>query len=91
MLADETQHGPGCILDKLRIWAGMKYDAFSLPMTEPGSLAEGLTCINCNSTWIGLAFVILLVVSPAVAFYASLPFAFSTLAIAVNGYMTKEG
>lgn len=84
MLADVKQSGPFGILDYLRLKAGLKYDAYSNPLIMPGSFIDGLTCVYCNSIWIGLAFTILLLVSPTIAFYVSLPFALSAVAIFVN-------
>lgn len=90
MLADYNQHGPFCLLDKIRVIAGMHYDVLSNPVTEPGSLADGLTCVYCSSSWIGLVFTILFLASPTVAFYIALPFAFSTIAILIERIHSYE-
>jgi hypothetical protein len=84
MLADVDQHGPFGILDKMRVASGMRYDAYSNIVAEPGSLFEGLTCIYCNSTWIGAGFAVLLLLSPEVAFYVSFAFALSTIVIIIE-------
>lgn len=81
MLADDNQHGPGCILDKIRRMTGMRYDEYSRQITEPGSLAEAITCVWCSSIWIGMGFGIILAISTQIAFWIALPFALSAIAI----------
>lgn len=81
MLADDNQHGPACILDKIRNKVGLRYDEFSRPVTEPGSIAEAITCVWCSSIWIGAGFAIIMIISLKVAFWIGLPFALSAIAI----------
>jgi hypothetical protein len=58
-VANDSLVGPMGILSYLRYKAGLRYDDFSNPITEPGSFAEMLSCPYCNSFWAGLAIVIL--------------------------------
>ena len=90
LLSDTSQGGPFGLLYKLRSLVGVKYDEHSLPVVSPGSLAEGLTCVFCNSLWIGIAFAVLYCLFPVAAFYVGLPFALSAAAILIDRLETKN-
>ena len=81
MLSDTDQSGPFQILDRIRSWVGVKYNANSVPYTKPGSLADLVTCIYCNSIWIPIPFIILWFINHTLTIIVSLPFAFSAIAI----------
>jgi hypothetical protein len=57
--------GPKQCFRKFRIWIGVRYNSdYSKWETDDGSLAEGLTCINCSPIWWGMFFGSLLVFAP---------------------------
>lgn len=80
MLADFDQEGPGRILVKLRYLAGVRYNENSVPYPKT-NLAQGLTCVYCNSVWIGAVFGLMLYSVPEFTLWFSLPLAFSAVAI----------
>lgn len=84
LLSDTDQTGPFNILTWIRIKAGMKYDMYSQPTTIPGSFADMLMCVYCNSVWIGLIFTLLYLYNQEVTFFVSLPFALSAVAIIIQ-------
>ena len=79
------EDGPYQIFGKLRHRVGIRYNAQSEKVAT-NELAELFTCVWCMSIWIGLAFGVLTWFLPAVAFWISVPLAFSAVAIAVNRY-----
>jgi len=84
MLADVEQGGPFDILTKLRMLTGMYYNDRSEPQFKDGSLAQLLSCVYCNSVWIGLLFTMALVCSIRATTIVSLPFALSGVAIIIE-------
>lgn len=49
------ERGPYELFERLRHKAGVKYDAHSEPVATT-ELAKGLTCLWCNSVWVGFCF-----------------------------------
>ena len=84
MLADTEQSGPFGMLDWIRMKAGVKYDQFSDPVYKRGSIASGILCLVCSSTWFGILFTILLICNQKVTFFVSLPFALSAMAMFIQ-------
>lgn len=83
MLADTDEQGPYGILDWIRYYAGVRYDAYSNPVPS-GELSKMLLCIWCNSAWIGLAFTILYAINKTAFRYIATPFAASGGAVALE-------
>lgn len=79
MLADEDEKGPADLLVKIR----------KLALRINANLHEGLTCYACNSVWIGTAFAVLYFWLGDKAIYLALPFALSTAAVFVEGYVRQ--
>lgn len=77
------EEGPACIFERLRVKAGVRYDAQSQPYPAT-HLAKGLTCLWCNSVWVGMLWALLWLALPGVVFWLGLPFALSTAAILVE-------
>jgi hypothetical protein len=89
LLYDVEQAGPLGLMDKVRFFLGVRFDNEGQPITEPGSLAEGVLCVYCNSLWIGLSFTLLFVINKMVAFVVALPFAWSTAGIIIDILIRK--
>jgi hypothetical protein len=77
------EDGPRDILGKFRAIIGIKFDEYNQPYST-NSLAELFSCVWCLSLWVGVGMTILWLFSPEVAFYLSLPFAFSAVAIIIE-------
>jgi len=92
LLAEED--GVFTALAMLRHAMGERFDEYSNQYIKPmgdkvwhkllKEVAEQMTCIWCCTLWIGLAWFILWVLAPKVAFYLSLPFSLSTVAVYIN-------
>lgn len=52
-------------------------------------LHEGLTCMYCNSIWIGALFTLLYIVNPTIALYVAMPFALSCPIVLLEEYVRK--
>ena len=92
LLAEEE--GPFGIFVKLRHAMGEYYDDYS----EVNIKAKGdrwyhtllyecldqMTCIWCSTVWVGLLWLLAWFLWPHIAFYVSVPFALSTVAIYIN-------
>lgn len=77
------EEGPAHLFERLRVWVGVRYDAQSQPYPAT-NLAEGLTCLWCNSVWVGALWGWLALALPGPALWLALPFALSALAILVE-------
>jgi hypothetical protein len=84
MLADTEQSGLFNSLDWIRRKAGVKFNPDGTFYAKSGSIGDGLTCVLCNSIWLGILFALLLIVNQEVTFFVSLPFALSALAIFIQ-------
>jgi len=80
MLSDDTELGPGNILLKFRIWLGVEYDEYS-NVRGTNIFSEAILCIKCVSIWVGLAQAVAYAVDPRIAFFVSLPFFLSAVAV----------
>lgn len=87
MLSDTDQSGPWQILDRIRKRAGLKYNENSVPYANPGSLADMLTCVYCNSIWIGILFFILWNANQTLTIIVSIPLALSATAIFLQEFL----
>lgn len=81
MLSEQWESGPFFVLDKIRALAGVEYDEYGLPANERGSIGDGMTCIYCNSLWIGAAISVLHAIHPKLAFAVTLPLALSAVVV----------
>lgn len=90
MLSDYEQVGPFDILHKIRIRTGMYYDQWSQPMYKSGSFADMMSCVYCNSIWLGIVFTILWLVNQEVTIIVSLPFALSAMAIIIEEWKNSH-
>lgn len=84
MLADTDQSGPFGILDKIRARAGVKFDERSNKVVKPGSLADMLTCVFCNSIWVALIFVMMYAFVETLTIFVSTVLALSAVAIFIQ-------
>lgn len=87
MISDIDQAGPFGVLDWIRLKIGVKFDTYSVPFTERGSLADLMMCIYCNSLWIGVVFLILILINQTLTIIVSLPFALSAVAIILQEFI----
>lgn len=87
MLSDTDQSGPWQILDRIRKGAGVQYSENSVPYTKPGSLADMITCVYCNSIWIAIMFYILWNVNQTLTIIVSTPLALSAVAIFLQEWL----
>jgi len=90
MLADEEQEGLFNSLDWIRYKVGVRYDANSVPVIKPGSIASGILCMWCNSIWIGILFTVALLCNQEATVIASLPFALSAITIMIEDWRNNE-
>lgn len=84
MLSSPDEGGPFEVVHRLRDWAGVEYDDHGNMAVEPGSLADGLICIKCNTVWLGLLFTLLYKLSPRLALFIALPFALSGVGLLIE-------
>jgi hypothetical protein len=81
LLAQEA--GPGDMFVWVRRMLGVWYDDAGDPQ-DVGILSDGITCVWCNSVWIGGVLAAVYWLAPDVAFWLALPFALSAGAIVVH-------
>jgi len=82
LLAQEA--GPFDVFPRLRKVTGVTYDADGVPHGT-GVIAEGITCIWCNSMWVGIVVALAWWLAPDIAFWLALPFALSACAVLIDG------
>lgn len=86
MLTKEA--GPFHVFEKLRELVGIQHDEDGNVSVIPNKLfAELLSCVWCMSIWAAAFWVVLWFFFPDIAFYASLPFAISTVAILLDRFL----
>jgi hypothetical protein len=90
MLADTDQSGPFSILDKIRKWVGVTYDEYSNKVVKPGSLADMLTCVYCNSIWVGFIFVLGWIFVQDLTIFVSTMLSFSSIAIFIQEILNAK-
>jgi len=94
MLHHDYEHGPNGILDRIKFKLGVEESSDGALFGRPGTLAEGLLCYYCNSTWIGLAFILVFALLAlagwqALARLLFFPLAASGLAVLLGKYTEK--
>ena len=81
LLADPSEAGPADILVKLRFWLGWRWDEYNhLYFASSGitrQLAMGMSCMKCNSVWIGIGLAVAYYFFNIIAIYLMLPLALS--------------
>ena len=81
LLAQEA--GPADVFVWVRRMVGVWYDDAGDPQGV-GILSDGITCVWCNSVWVGGVLAVAYWVAPDVIFWLALPFALSAGAIVVH-------
>ncbi len=81
LLARES--GPWAIFHHLRLLVGVRYENGHLA-DDMGMIANGITCIFCNSVWVGAALVGLRLALPLVAEVFAFVMALSMISILVD-------
>jgi len=84
LLAAEA--GPFDIFDKLRRLVGVTYDEAGVLCCK-NVLATGVTCLWCNSVWVGAGLALLAWLWPE-AYWLALPLALSAITILVQEAVT---
>ena len=85
MFYDLEEDGPFDVLHRIRMKAGI------WSTLEPDTMAgRAITCPYCVSWWVGLLFATLYIVSPKLAFIASLPFSLSAVVILMYEHIDPE-
>lgn len=82
MLSDDSEEGPGGILNTIRARAGVYYEGAEMKTTN--WFADGLICPMCNSVWLGIIQAVLYRLSPRLSVLLSLPFALSATTIFIR-------
>lgn len=78
-----NEEGPLDIFVRLRKFVGVKYDEFSQPYGT-NFISKLFACVWCMSIWLSAPAALVLIVFPKFAFYASLLFAISAVAIIIE-------
>lgn len=81
LIADED--GPFGLFDWLRGMAGVRRDDKGKTYGT-NKFAVGLTCLWCNSIWVGVAWTLAYLWSRDVAIWACFPLALSTVALTIG-------
>ena len=88
----QYERGPLGVFARVRSLVSIGHDAdgeaIAWPDTEIGHLAR---CLWCGSVWVGMGLVGLYYWRPDIALAASLPFALSAAAIAIQGVTDGKG
>jgi hypothetical protein len=82
LLAQEA--GPFDAFARLRLAVGVWYDDDGEPHGR-SVLAQGITCVWCNSVWVGVVLALAWRFAPVAAFWVALPLALSAGAVVVQG------
>lgn len=82
LLAQEA--GPYDAFSRVRLALGVWYDDAGEPHGR-NVAARAITCVWCNSVWVGLVVALAYKFWPAATFYVCLPLALSAGAVIVNG------
>lgn len=78
-----NEPGPFHVFSRLRYVAGVREDEDGDPVAT-NELAKIFTCVWCASVWVGFAIVGLWYFAPEPLFIFCLPFALSTVAVAIQ-------
>lgn len=82
------EDGPFHVLRALREAAGIEHDEEGQILLIPDkNMPKILSCVWCFSLWAGLGWTALWILLPEITVIFALPFAFSTIAILINGGM----
>lgn len=79
------EDGPAYVFRGLRELAGITHDDDGGVLTVPDKfLPQLLSCVYCASIWVGFAWMVFWVLTPAIAVNFASVFAVSSIAIAVD-------
>ncbi len=81
-----NEDGPFMIFAELRRLAGVVYSPMSEPLAD-NELAKLFICVFCFSIWLGLIVAVAYYFYPIRTYWICLPFALSTLAIALDKWI----
>lgn len=84
LLIEES--GPYTVLELFRYQIGIRYNEQGF-VYATNELAELFSCHFCLSIWLGILAAISYFFYPALTYWLCLPFALSTLSLAVNKWM----
>ena len=84
LLVDES--GPFQMFEALRCWMGIRYNEYGISYSTM-EWTGMFTCLWCMSVWIGVIVTILYATIPLYTTIMLMPFALSTGAIIVKGFL----
>lgn len=85
-----NEDGPFEVFRNFRLWSGIQYDDFGMMNMIPNSFFAGvLSCVWCCSIWISFFLTAIWLFYPEIALKASVPFAFSAVAIIIDTRIKK--
>jgi hypothetical protein len=86
-----NENGPKNLFWKIRDYYGVTYykeeradGSVKIYPRAEGFMGQLISCIWCNTFWIGLIATVLFALSPEIALIASLPFALNAASIIIN-------
>lgn len=90
------EKGPLNLFERMRTWVGIELmragDSPEYYKAVPDTfLAQLLDCVWCCSVWVAMGWTALYYFLPALAVWVALPFAISTIAIAVHAVHAAIG
>lgn len=85
----KREHGPLSIFDKIRYWAGVRYNEAN-EMYGTNALAEGMICAWCSSVWFGIALTLGYILLGSAVIWVALPLSLSAVAIIVETYLWSD-
>jgi hypothetical protein len=79
------ENGPFEIFVRIRRWAGIMHDDEGIPIQWPRTFfGELLSCLWCNSVWMGFFWIVAYCIHRDLTIYSSVLLALSTGAIIIN-------
>ena len=85
-----NEHGPFDVFDKIRHFLGVKYNEESKPYGT-SFFSKLFSCVWCLSVWVGLFLAGVYFISNDLAFWMSLPFALSAVAVIIEETIDGKG
>lgn len=83
------ESGPFDIFTRIRELEGIRHDDEGNILATPNTFfGELLSCIWCSSLWVALFWGIVILVFPAVALKIAMVFAFSTIAVMIDKWLS---
>ena len=81
-----NEYGPWDLFERIRHLLGVRYDELSNPVGT-NMVSRAITCVWCSSVWVAFFMTLLWHFNESLAFWISLPFALSAVAIIVQKYL----